>query len=193
MKVVFLALLSVLPVACGYHFAGTEVQLPEGVRSVRVGEFDNRSRQFGLDRELSLAIEREFYRRGVLRVEENPELGDSELSGTIRSFKVRPVAFDAQDEALEYEAELILDVSLRRRSDGKVIWKGSGLSEVEDYSVAARIVVPSTSQFQQGTLAVDDLQRLTDIQLAETEKQLAIQRLVQSLARNVHERILDGF
>jgi hypothetical protein len=193
MKVVLLALLSVLPVACGYHFAGTEVLLPEGVRSVRVGEFDNRSRQFGLDRELSLAIEREFYRRGVMRVEENPELGDSELSGTIRSFKVRPVAFDAQDEALEYEAELILDVSLRRRSDGKVIWKGSGLSEVEDYSVAARIVVPSTSQFQQGTLAVDDLQRLTDIQLAETEKQLAIQRLVQSLARDVHERILDGF
>jgi len=193
MKLVCLALLGVLPLACGYHLAGTEVQLPEGVRSVRVGEFNNRSRQFGLDRELSLALEREFYRRGVLRVEEDPEAGDSELAGTIRSFKVRPVAFDAQDEALEYEAELILDVTLRRRSDGVVLWKASGLTEMEDYSVAARIVVPSTSQFQQGTLAVDDLQRLTDIQLAETEKQLAIERLVQSLARDVHERILDGF
>jgi hypothetical protein len=182
-----------LPLGCGYHLAGTVVQLPEGVRSVRVGDFNNRSRQFGLDRELALAIEREFYRRGVLRVEEDPNSGDSELTGTIRSFKVRPVAFDAQDEALEYEAELVLDVSLRRRSDGVVIWKGAGLTEVEDYSVAARIVAPSTSQFQQGTLAVDDLQRLTDIQLAETEKQLAIQRLVQSLARDVHERILDDF
>jgi hypothetical protein len=193
MRRLLLALLAVLPVGCGYHLAGTAVQLPEGVHSVRVGQFDNRSRQFGLDRELALAIEREFYRRGVLRVEEDPNAGDGELTGTIRSFKVRPVAFDAEDEALEYEAELTLDVTLRRRSDGVVVWKGTALTEVEDYSVAARIVVPSTSLFQQGTLAVDDLQRLTDIQLAETEKQLAIQRLVQSLARDVHERILDDF
>lgn len=187
------ALLVLLPLACGYRLAGTQLQLPEGVHSVHVGEFENRSRQFGLDRQVSLAFEREFHRRGVLRVAEEPGAGDSELSGVIRSFSARPVAFDAEDEALEYEAELVLDVALRRRSDGALLWEASELQEVEDYSVAARIVVPSSSQFQRGALAVGDLRRLTDIQLAETEKRLAIERLVSSLVQDVHDRILDDF
>ena len=88
---------------------------------------------------------------------------------------------------------MTVDLSLRRRSDGEVLWEASGLRELEDYSVAAGIVVPSTSQFQRGTLAVGDLRRLTDIQLAETEKRLAIDRLVRTLVRDVHDRILDDF
>jgi len=187
------ALLALFNLSCGYHLVGTELQLPEGVRSVHIGDFENRSRQFGLDRQISLAFEREFRKRGILQVVEEPNGGDSELTGKIESFTARPVAFDAEDEALEYETELVVDVALRRRSDGAMLWEASNLQENEDYSVAARIVVPSTSQFQRGTLAVSDLRRLTDIQLADTEKRLAIERLVESLVRDVHDRIVDGF
>jgi len=193
MKRLLLALFALVFPACGYQLAGTQLRLPEGVHSVYVGSFENRSREFGLDRQVAFAFEREFHRRGVFRVEENPEAGDSVLTGTIRSFAARPVAFDAEDEALVYEAELTLDVALRRRDDDAALWEVSGLQEVEDYSVAAAIMVPSTSQFQRGTLSVGDLQRLTDIQLAETEKRLAIERLVRSLVRDVHDRILDDF
>jgi hypothetical protein len=193
MKACLFLLLGLLPLACGYRFAGAVLRLPEGVRSVEVGLFDNRSRQFGLDRALALALEREFHRRGVFRVEEEPGTGDAELTGTIRSCSARPVAFDEQDEALQYEAELTVDLTLRRRSDSAIIWEVSGLREWDDYSVAARIVVPSTSQFQRGTLAVGDLRRLTDIQLAETEKRLAIDRLLRTLVRDVHDRILNDF
>lgn len=187
------AWITLVVAACGYRLVGTEVRIPGDIRSLHVGNFENRSRQFGLDLQLAVALEREFLRRGVLRVEEEPGGGDGELTGTIRSFQTRPVAFDAKDEALRYEAELTLDIVLRRRRDQAVLWEQSGLQELEEYTVAARVIVPSTSQFQRGTLAVGDIRRLTDIQLAETEKRLAIERLITSTARDVHDRLLDDF
>jgi hypothetical protein len=86
-----------------------------------------------------------------------------------------------------------LDVVLTRQSDGTVLWKGSRMEAIEDFSVNRDTVVPSSSQFQQGTLNFSDLSDLTDIQLAETEKHAAIERIVRSLARDVHDRILDDF
>ena len=177
---------------CGYRLVGAG-PVPGGVHSVSVGHFENRSREHGLDRKIAFALEREFFRRGRLKLEEDPAAGEAVLTGTIRAFTTRPVAFDAQDEAIEYEAELKVDVALTRRSDGEVIWKASDLDAIEEYAVSEAIVVPGSSQFQQGTLDLDDLKKLTDIQLAETEKRLAIDRLVDSIVSDVHDRILDDF
>lgn len=187
-----LAVLVALP-ACGYTFTGANTQVPGEIRSVAVGSFENRSREEGLDKTLAFAVEREFYERGTLRVRETPADGEGVISGTIREFKTRPVSFDADDDALQYEARLVLDVVLTRQSDGTVLWRGSRMEAIDDFSVNRQTVVPSSSQFQQGTLDFADLADLTDIQLAETEKHAAIERIVRSLARDVHDRILDDF
>ena len=186
-------LVGVLVSACGYTLAGSQPRVPGGVRSVAVGEFRNESRQVGLSKTLAFAVEREFYEHGSLPVRERPGDGEAVISGTIREFKTRPVAFNSDEEALEYEAKMVLDVVLTRQSDGVVLWKGSRMLAIEDYAVSRQTVVPSSSQFQQGTLNFADLGDLTDIQLAETEKQRAIERMVRSIARDVHDRILDDF
>jgi hypothetical protein len=167
--------------------------VPGDIHSVAVGTFTNRSRQEGLDKTLAFAVEREFYQRGALTIRETKGEGEAVISGTIREFHVRPVSFNQQDEALQYEAKLVLDVVLVRQSDGSVLWKGNNMQSVEDFSVNRQTVVPSSSQFQQGTLDFDNLAQLTDIQLAETEKHLAIDRMVRAIARDVHDRILDDF
>lgn len=179
--------------ACGYTLAGSQRRVPGDIRSVAVGEFRNESRQVGLGKTLAFAVEREFYEHGSLPLRERPADGEALISGTIREFKTRPVAFNSDEEALEYEARMVLDVVLTRQSDGAVLWKGSRMQAIEDYAVSRQTVVPSSSQFQQGTLNFADLADLTDIQLAETEKQRAIERLVRSIARDVHDRILDDF
>lgn len=186
-------LLLFAPLACGYRLAGTQTVVPGDIRSISVGRFDNQSRQEGLEKTLTFAFEREFYERGTLPVREDPNAGDGIITGTIREFKTRPVAFDQNEEALQYEAELTLDVSLVRQADGKVLWKGSRLHTYDQYSVSPNTVVPSSSQFQQGTLDFANLGQLSDIQLAETEKRLAIDRMVRSIVRDVHDRILDDF
>jgi hypothetical protein len=163
------------------------------VHSVSVGPFTNESREFGLDRTLRFAFEKEIFRRGVLKVAEDPASSEAILAGTIRTFTSYPVAFDTDDEAVRYEAELRIDVTLLRQSDGVILWKASGLEAIEEYSVVQALVVPSSSQFQRSTLDLDDLAKLTDIQLAETEKRLAIDRLVGTIVTDVHDRILDDF
>jgi hypothetical protein len=179
---------------CGYAIVGSQTtHVPGDIHSVAVGTFTNRSRQEGLDKTLAFAVEREFYQRGALTVRESKGEGEAVISGTIREFKIRPVSFNQQDEALQYEAKLVLDVVLIRQSDGSVLWKGNNMQSVEDFSVNRQTVVPSSSQFQQGTLDFDNLAQLTDIQLAETEKHLAIDRMMRAIARDVHDRILDDF
>jgi len=184
---------AVVPLACGYHFIGTHTALPEDVHSLSVGDFTNESREVGLEKTLAFAFEREIYQRGSVPLRENASEGDGIITGTIREFRTRPISFDANDEALQYEAELTCDVVLRRQSDGKVLWRGSRLRSLQQYSVSRQTVVPSSSQFQQGTLDFQNLADLSDIQLAETEKRQVIERMVRSLARDVHDRILDDF
>jgi hypothetical protein len=179
--------------SCGYRLAGTQTRVPGGVASVSVGTFTNESREFGLDRRLRFAFEKEIFQRGILKMVEDPGGGEAILAGTIRAFSTYPVAFDTDDEAVRYEAELTLDVSLQRQSDGEILWQAAGLQAIEEYSVVQALVVPSSSQFQRGTLDLDDLAKLTDIQLAETEKRLAIDRLVGTIVTDVHDRILDDF
>ncbi|MDX2170939.1 MAG: LPS assembly lipoprotein LptE [Deltaproteobacteria bacterium] len=189
-----LLLLAALLGGCGYAIVGSQTtHVPGDIHSVAVGTFTNRSRQEGLDKTLAFAVEREFYQRGALEIRESKGEGEAIISGTIREFKIRPVSFNQQDEALQYEAKLVLDVVLTRQSDGSVLWKGNNMQSVEDFSVNRQTVVPSSSQFQQGTLDFDNLAQLTDIQLAETEKHLAIDRMMRAIARDVHDRILDDF
>lgn len=178
---------------CGYRLIGSQTQVAGGVRTVSIGAFENRTREIGLERNLAFAFEREIYRRGLLRLEDDPAAGEGILSGTIRELKTRPVAFDSDDEALEYETELTVEVILKRRDDGEVLWQSSRMQAIEEYSVNKSIVVPSAARFQLQTTDFRDLQNLTDIQLAESQKRLAIERMVETIVRDVHDRILDDF
>ena len=192
MRCTFL-LLGVLVSGCGYHVAGNQMALPSDVHSVSVGTVENRSREFGLDKRIAFAFEQECLRRGALHVTNDPGGGDAVLTGTIRRFDSYPVSFNSSDAALQYEATLVVDLTLRRQSDGAVLWSVRALREVEEYSASSQVVVTSSSQFQRGALNATDLPNLTDVQLAETQKSLAIERLVQDLARDAYDQMAEGF
>lgn len=192
LRVVALMCASGLLAACGYRLAGSRLVIAEDVQTVAVRALDNRSRELGLGKMLAFAVEREIHRRGLLRLAAREEDADAVLTGTVRELDVWPVAFDAKDEALRYQAELSVDAELRRR-DGRVVWRARDLRAVDEYSVAVRVVVASSSRFQQGTLDRADLQQLTDIQLAETERRITIERMLDAVARDLHDRLTDDF
>src|SRR5262249_9114319 len=136
-----LGLLMLGVAACGYHLAGTQRGLPEDVRSLSVGTLTNRSREFGLETTLRFAFDREVHVRGHFRMAEEPGDGDAVLNGTIRDLSVRPVAFDSNDLAVQYEMRLTLDLALTRQRDGHVLWRVKGLRETDEYSTAPQVVV----------------------------------------------------
>jgi len=186
-------LIFTLASGCGYQLVGAREVVPGGITSLAVGQFENHSREYDLDEKLTLALEREFYRRGVVRLEEERGGGEAEIKGVIRSFSTRPVTFDASDEALQYEIELTVDAVVVRRDDGEILWRGAGIYAVDAYSVRTDTVVPSSSRFQRDKLTFSALDDLTPIQLAETERRRAIDRMLKSVVNDLHDRMLDDF
>jgi outer membrane lipopolysaccharide assembly protein LptE/RlpB len=195
--------LALLLTGCGYHLAGENVGLPSDVRSLHVGTITNRSSEHGIEKILGFAIEREIHMRRQFRVRTDVGATDAVLTGIIRQIQIRPVAFDPDDLALRYEIVMLVDLTLTRPESGEILWNVTGLRQVEVYNASSRSVVSTSSQFQRGTLDGSDLPpvepgkpgnpQFSQIQFAETERRLAMARLVGQTARDVYNQMIEGF
>jgi hypothetical protein len=181
-----------LAAGCGYRFAGGGRVFAPELRTIGVRTLANETREVGVEKRLAMAIEREFVLRGPLRVAK-PDEGDLVLSGTVKTAEDRPVAFNREDEVLIYQTVLALDLDLRRRDTGKLVWQVRGLRVADDYETVASVIVTTSSDFRKSTLNPADLGGFTDIQLAETRRRETLERMIGNLARDVYEQIMEDF
>ena len=178
---------------CGYQFSGQSSFLPKDVRTIYVEPFINRSRDIGVEKEMTSALRSEFYRRGQLRVVDQAEQADAILSGVVRSFDKSVVSVNRKDEVLQYESVMTLDVTLRRREPDEILWRGPGTRLTESYSGSRAAVVTTSSDFRTGTLNSSDVRRMTDIQLTESQDREARSQLIERFARELHHRLMEMF
>jgi hypothetical protein len=189
----YAALALALAAGCGYGFNnGGRTFAPE-LHTIGVEALSNDTREAGLEKKIALAIEREFAMRGPFRIASNPAQGDLLLSGTLRQAVDRPVAFNSKDEVLTYQTMFMLDLELRRRDTGQLIWQAKGLRETGDFESVASVIVTTSSEFRSSTLNAEDLGAFTDIQLAESRRRQTQERLLQSLAHDVYDQIMEDF
>lgn len=182
-----------LACGCGYQFVGESSLLPKDAHSIYVEPFINRSRDVGLDKELTTATRGEFYRRGELRVVDTPEQADIILAGTIRSLDSSVATVNREDEVLQYEAVMILDVTVRRREPDQILWRGQAVRLNQIYGGSRAAVVTTSSEFRTGSLNVSDVRRMTDIQLTESERKAVRVQLMDEFARELRQRIVEMF
>jgi hypothetical protein len=187
------ALLLLWPVSCGYRFQGAGEGALSGIGALYVEPFVNRTREVGLEREVTAALRSELRQRGGVRVVERPEEADAVLSGVVRSLETRVVAVNNKDEALVYEIALIVDVSLRRRATDELVWRLQQSRLAETFPASRGAVVLSSPEFKTWTLNPRDVQRLTDIQLTEAMGARNRDRLLERFARQLHRKILEAF
>jgi outer membrane lipopolysaccharide assembly protein LptE/RlpB len=189
------AMMIVAPLGgCGYQFVGESSLLPKEARTIYVEPFVNRSRDVGLDKELTTALRGEFYRRSQLKIVESAEEADLILSGVIRSLNSTTVSVNDKDEVLQYESVLILDVTLRRREPNEILWRGQGVRLNQVYAGSRAAVVTTSSEFFTGTLNASDVRQMTDIQLTEFERRTTGRdRLMEQFARELLQRVTEMF
>ena len=190
---ILLAGVLLLLAGCGYHFAGGGRSFAPDVRTIGVEAFANETREVGIEKRIAFAIEREFTMRGPLRVTNTPAAGDLLLTGTVREAADRPVAFNRNDEVLIYETTLALDLELRRRETGELIWRARGLRSVGDYETVASVIITTSPEFRASTLNAEDLGGFTDIQLAESRRRECLEQIVSNLARDIYDQIMEDF
>lgn len=179
--------------ACGYQFVGDSSLLPKDAKTMYVEPFVNRSRDVGVEKELTTALRGEFYRRGQLKVVEGSEQADLILSGVIRSLDSNVATVNRKDEVLQYESVLILDVTLRRREPNEILWRGQGVRLNQVYGGSRAAVVTTSSEFRTGTLNALDVRRMTDIQLTEVERRAVRDQLMEQFAKELHQRVMEMF
>ena len=189
------AMMTVAPLGgCGYQFVGESSLLPKEARTIYVEPFVNRSRDVGLDKELTTALRGEFYRRGQLKIVESAEQADLILSGVIRSLDSTVASVNRDDEVLQYESLLIMDVTLRRREPNEILWRGQGVRLNQVYAGSRAAVVTTSSAFQSTTtLNSRDVSQFTDIQLTELDRRAVRDRLMEQFARELHQRVTEMF
>lgn len=178
---------------CGYQFVGESSLLPKEARTIYVDAFVNRSRDVGLDKELTTALRGEFYRRGQLKIVDSAEQADLILSGVIRSLDSHVATVNRKDEVLQYESVLVLDVNLRRREPNEILWRGQGVRLNQIYGGSRAAVVTTSSEFHTGTLNATDVRRMTDIQLTELDRRAIRDQLMEQFARELHQRVTEMF
>jgi hypothetical protein len=178
---------------CGYQFVGESSLLPKDARTIYVEPFVNRSRDVGMEKELTTALRGEFYRRGHLRVVELSEQADIILTGVVRSLDRNVASVNRKDEVLQYESILILDVTLRRREPNEILWRGQGLRLTEVHGGSRAAIVTTSSEFRTGTLNASDVRQMTDIQLTEVEQSAVRDQLMERFAKELHQRVMEMF
>ena len=188
------AMMTVAPLGgCGYQFVGESSLLPKEARTIYVEPFVNRSRDVGLDKELTTALRGEFYRRGQLKIVDSAEQADLILSGVIRSLDSTVASVNRDDEVLQYESLLIMDVTLRRREPNEILWRGQGVRLNQVYAGSRAAVVTTSSAFRTGTFNTTDVSQLTDIQQTEVDRRATRDRLMEQFARELHQRVTEMF
>ena len=178
---------------CGYNFPGEATVLPGGGTKLYIETFRNQSRRPGLENAVRDALESEVLRRGNFEVVSDGE-AEVVLDGVIQSLNYRPIAFSNADEALQYETIMTLSASLRDPGSGKIVWRVTNLRESDSFGAVPGTVVAQSSQFQeQSTLNAGNLLQLSDVQLSESQKDEAIQRLLENMSRDVYNAMVEDF
>ncbi len=178
---------------CGYHFPGQASVLPGGGTKLHVATFTNQSREPGLENAVRDALEDEVLRRGIFDLVSDDD-AEVVLEGVIQSLQYRPIAFSNADEALQYETIMTLSASLRDPKRKAIVWRVANLRESDSFGAVAGTVVVQSSQFQeQSTLNQQNLAQLTDVQLSESQKDEAIDRVLENMSRDLYNSIVEDF
>jgi hypothetical protein len=178
---------------CGYHFPGGTSTLPGGGTRIHVREFANATQEASLVAGVQNAFESEVARRGNFALVSGGS-ADVILTGTIRSLDIRPVGFSQSDEALQYETVVTISARLEDTRTKRTVWRIDNLRQNDSYGAAAQTVVTQSSQFQeQSTLSEANLQQLSDVQVSESQRGSALERVCENLARELYNAMAEDF
>jgi len=121
--------------SCGYRPLGRGEVPAGGERpTVAIPVFGNNSTEIGLESLFANSFIETFGRSPALRIVHHPDRADLVLEGEISSVAYSSVAFFDINRSLVRRVTIRVDLQLRRRSTGKVVWKDQGLVQ-EDYVV----------------------------------------------------------
>lgn len=143
--------------SCGYTLAGRGSFLPEYIQTIGVPVFVNNTAAFDAEQVLTTRVRQEFLSRGKYRVLPETEGADAVLLGELVSITLTPTAFNDDQQARRYAAQVVVKITFRDVKGDKVLWQNPGLVFREEFDVVSNSGSPldPSSFFGQGGNALD--------------------------------------
>ena len=130
------ALLAVLVMGCGYALVGRGSNIPEDVQAILLEPLENQTTRVEVEQFLSQAIAEELVTRQRFRLVTEVEEADAVLEGSVTSFRVTPVTFDAEGRGEEYEITIISRMRFYRTDEDETsLWSNERYVFKENYEL----------------------------------------------------------
>ena len=131
-----LLLLCLAPLGCGYTLVGQGSNIPEDVQAILLKPFENETTRIEVEQFLTQAVAEEIVTRQRFRLVTEESEADAILEGTVLSFRVTPITFDAEGRGEEYEITLISRMAFYRTDeDETVLWSNERYLFRENYEL----------------------------------------------------------
>lgn len=153
---------------CGYRFPGKGGSLPGDVQKLYIPLLVNKSAEPQIENLLSNDVSEVFARNGNISLVQTQQQAEAVLEGVISSYSSKAISYDKNDDINEYRATMVIKVSLRQVTDGRLLWQGT-VSWSDEY------------------LAADDKTVQEDLERD------AIEEISLRLAEELLSRLLDDF
>ena len=164
------ALLALVATGCGYHIAGQADTIPDEVRALAVPAFENGTTEYKIEQYVQQAVVRELLARTRYQVVNREENADATLRGAVIGFLAFPQNFDlATGRATTVTTITRVQVSLVDRKTGETLYNNPSLEFRDRYEVSA------------------------DPEVYFEERQAALERSSEAMARTLVSAVLEGF
>lgn len=122
---------------CGYKVAGKADLLPKNLRTIAIPAFNNVTTVYKLTDRLPNALAQEFIARTRYQVIADSNEADMVLTGAVANVIAFPTTFDPLTaRAAGVQVQVVLQVTLRERLTGKVIYSQPSLDFRERYEIS---------------------------------------------------------
>ena len=130
----FALILMLSLLGCGYRPVGLEAPTGQERPTIAIPLFNNRSTEIGLESLLANTFIQTFSQNKDWRIVTQPQGADLVLEGNVRSVENRSIAFFDINRSLIRRVTIQVELNLRRKESGKIIWKETA-TFYEDYAV----------------------------------------------------------
>jgi hypothetical protein len=166
-----------------YHWGSANRTLPGGYRQVFIPVFKNYTQEPGVEVDFTNAIRQEFERSKVARLSD-PERAEVEILGELINLQYVPEA-PIQGGTLPtgtvlataYEIRLLVRITLKKKSDGSVLW-------TSDFTNSRSYIAPQATMA--GINTVNPLYNLS-------ARRQNIQIMSGSMMAEAHDRMTENF
>ena len=154
-----------LSAGCGYNLVGRASNIPEDIKKVFVEPLENQTTRLQVEQILTEAISNELVTRRRFEVSNNAGEADAILRGTVLTFSVRPLTFDQDGLADNFEISITADMRFERPPNlgddqGEVIWSNARYLFRDDYPLEAE----DAAYFDRENVAIREI----SVRFAET-------------------------